>query len=257
MEVELIRGFAKTREIDGFHNYLGLPRWRDRALIAGSAAGIQIIDDKFSNDDIVKKLEELEMTGIGLRRHEGFGQIVINHPVYEAIKTPGAGGSVFIDWKRTQSVAIVGSAIENERKFRQEWEAILAQFGDKNQKEGQLWDQFKSIQFAPVARLLRSGCDLEIEVLKAELKALSDFDLQRKLNYEFKLEANQTPALRESKPFFKQREGKAGIELLTEKILTKLEQEAKGDPKLRRIGVEMLALIIAEAANRAIKEGRK
>jgi len=254
--IKLIRGFAKTREIDGFHNYLGLPRWRDRAFIAGSAAGIQIVDDQLTNDEIVKRLEQLELEGIGLRRHEGFGQIVVNHPVYEAIKTPGAGGSVSIDWKSKQSISIVGSEIENERKFRQEWEGILTQFADKKIKEGPRWDQFKSAQFAPVARVLRSGRDLKIEVLKEELDALSNFDVERKLNYKIKLEGDQTPAPRESKPFFKQGDGQASIKLIKD-ILDRLQQETKDEKKLRAIGVEMLALIIAEAANRAIKEWRK
>ncbi|MCL4709305.1 hypothetical protein KJ068_29465 [bacterium] len=262
-DLKLIRGFAKTREIDGFHNYLGLPRWRDRAFVAGSVAGIQIVGGTHTNDEIVKKLEQLEWEGIGLRRHEGFGQIVVNHPVYEAIKTPGAGGSVSIDWKRKTSAPIVDSDIEKERKFRQEWEAILAQFGDENVEGGERWNKFKRMQFAAVARLLRSGRDLPIyksqdesRALQDEIKALSDFDLQRKLNYEFKLEPNQTPAPRESKQFFKQGEGQAGIKLIKE-ILDRLQQEAKNDKKLRSIGVEMLAMIIAEAANRAIKEGRK
>jgi CRISPR-associated protein Csx10 len=251
-DMRLIRGFAKTREIDGFQNYLGLPRWRDHAFIAGSVAGIQIITDKLSNREIWEKLEQLELEGIGLRRHEGFGQIVINHPVYEAIKNPASGGSVSIDWKGKKPVEIAGSDIENEHKFRQDWKDILAQLGDKHLKDGQRWRQFEHKEFAAVARLLRSGCDLPISKLQDELKGLSDFDLKRKLNHEVKLEAGQTPALRESKPFFKEGVGKASLKFI-ETIFERLEQEAEGNTKLRKIGIEMLALIFAEAANRAIK----
>jgi CRISPR-associated protein Csx10 len=271
-DIKLIRGFAKTREIDGFHNYLGLPRWRDRAFIAGSAAGIQIITDKLSNKEIWEKLERLELEGIGLRRHEGFGQIVVNHPVYEAIKTPGSGGSVSIEWNVKKRVEVTGSEIESERKFRQEWEGMLAQFGDKHLKGEQRWGQFEFKEFAPVARLLRSGCDLPIyksedepKALYDELKALSDFDFdtenskyrKRKLDYEVKLGSNQTLAPRESKKFFeKEDKGKPGMELINE-IFKALQKKTPSNAKLRAIGVEMLALIIAEAANRAIKEGRK
>lgn len=267
-DLKLIRGFAKTREIDGFHNYLGLPRWRDRAFVAGSVAGIQIVGGKYTNDEIVKKLERLEWEGIGLRRHEGFGQIVVNHPVYEAIKNPHSGARIDIEWKSKPQRVKLENQIENERKFRQDWEGILAQLGDKHLdkhlKEGQRWRQFEFKEFAPVARLLRARSDAAISDLIKELQALGDFKLEqpegekelKKLNYRIKLGENQTPAPRETKKFFeKEDRGKPGIELIKE-AFAKL-QTTSNDAKLRAIGVEMLALIIAEAANRAIKEGRK
>lgn len=86
VEVAPIRTFCGTRVIDGFAGHLGLPRWRDLAVAAGSAVGLQVrpqpgaAADWF--DQLRAALERIERDGIGLRRAEGFGRVVFNHPVY-------------------------------------------------------------------------------------------------------------------------------------------------------------------------------
>ncbi|MBM4431672.1 MAG: hypothetical protein FJ026_15210 [Chloroflexi bacterium] len=81
LQVEIIPGTvaARTRPIDSFNVYLGMPRWRDIALEAGSAVRLKVLSPPV---DWLEKLRALEYQGIGLRRGEGFGQIAFNHPVY-------------------------------------------------------------------------------------------------------------------------------------------------------------------------------
>lgn len=73
--------FASTRTIDGFNAYLGLPRQRDIALSAGSAVTLKI-DDPIDLATLQRRLAQIEHDGIGVRRHEGFGRICFNHPIY-------------------------------------------------------------------------------------------------------------------------------------------------------------------------------
>ncbi len=78
--VEIHDAYARTRVVDGFNATLGLPRWRDLALVAGSMAWISL---KNPPDDWEARMQRLEAEGIGVRRNEGFGRIAFNHPVYE------------------------------------------------------------------------------------------------------------------------------------------------------------------------------
>lgn len=76
-----IRSYSAARAVDGFNAYLGLPRWRDLALRAGSAVGIQL-DQGARQGAVLARLQALEAEGIGLRRGEGFGQLAVNLPIY-------------------------------------------------------------------------------------------------------------------------------------------------------------------------------
>lgn len=71
--------YVRSRIVDGFNNHLGLPRWRDTALVAGSVVWFTL---EKPPADWQARMAQLEREGIGLRRNEGFGRIAFNHPVY-------------------------------------------------------------------------------------------------------------------------------------------------------------------------------
>ncbi len=78
--VHIVDAYARTRVVDSFNATLGLPRWRDTALTAGSVVWFTLLDPP---DDWQERMEQLERDGIGLRRNEGYGRIAFNHPVYD------------------------------------------------------------------------------------------------------------------------------------------------------------------------------
>lgn len=79
-ELQIEDAYARTRIVDSFKTQLGLPRWRDTALVAGSVVWFRL---QAPPDDWKERMEKLEIKGIGLRRNEGFGRIAFNHPVYD------------------------------------------------------------------------------------------------------------------------------------------------------------------------------
>lgn len=84
-EVEIINCFCQSNNVDGFNNVLGLPQWRDIAIKVGSVVGFKFKlseESKLNLDDLRTRLKEIENNGIGLRRNEGFGRVVFNHPIY-------------------------------------------------------------------------------------------------------------------------------------------------------------------------------
>ncbi|RMD67504.1 hypothetical protein D6833_00125 [Candidatus Parcubacteria bacterium] len=78
--LEIADAYSRIRVVDSFNATLGLPRWRDTALIAGSVVWFTLLNPP---DDWQERMEQLEREGIGLRRNEGYGRIAFNHPVYE------------------------------------------------------------------------------------------------------------------------------------------------------------------------------
>ena len=78
---EIIREIVRTKVIKGFDMRAGLPHWQDIALIAGSSVTIQLKSGTWN----VGKLQEMERNGIGLRRSEGYGRVVINHPAHSGV----------------------------------------------------------------------------------------------------------------------------------------------------------------------------
>ncbi len=82
VKVQVINVYARTRSIDGFNSHLGLPRWREIAIVAGSSVGFKI-KESMDPAEFVNRLRELEKKGIGFRRAEGFGKLAFNHPIYQ------------------------------------------------------------------------------------------------------------------------------------------------------------------------------
>ena len=81
---------AKSRIVDSFNTYRRMPRWRDVAIIAGSVAKIKLSGVTAQNiGQVHDRLAALERGGIGWRRHEGFGRIAFNHPLFTAFHAEG------------------------------------------------------------------------------------------------------------------------------------------------------------------------
>lgn len=65
--------------IEGFDLRSGLPMWRDLGIAKGSVIAFEMAN---SNESIEDVFANLEQQGIGLRRSEGFGRVIFNHPLY-------------------------------------------------------------------------------------------------------------------------------------------------------------------------------
>ena len=74
--------FARSQVIDSFNNKMGLARHRDMALSAGSAVTL-MVKEAISLADLQARLSKIEWQGLGVRRNEGFGRVIFNHPVYQ------------------------------------------------------------------------------------------------------------------------------------------------------------------------------
>lgn len=85
VKVEVLSIYVKAKNIDGFNAYLGLPKWREYAIAAGSSIGFKIREG-VDKDKIMGRFKILEENGMGLRRNEGFGRVVFNHPIYDKNK---------------------------------------------------------------------------------------------------------------------------------------------------------------------------
>jgi len=83
-KVEIINSFTKSGYIDGFNSLFGLPKWRDKALIAGSTVGFRV-KEEIPQNELIDTLQKLEEEGIGLRTSEGFGRVAFNHPIFNSI----------------------------------------------------------------------------------------------------------------------------------------------------------------------------
>ncbi len=68
----------RTKRIKGFNSFLGLPRWTELAIAAGSVIQFDV-DDQW--EVVHKQLLELQDQGVGIRKDEGFGMVSFNHPI--------------------------------------------------------------------------------------------------------------------------------------------------------------------------------
>lgn len=156
-----INSFCQTRAVDSFNNHLGLPRWRDLALQAGSAAGftLQGVSDLYV-------LKRIESEGIGLRRHEGFGQVVFNHPLYKG----GAGitgtnipirDAVKLSGPSSSSIA---ATIKNNAEQIAQWSRDLL---DEEQFTSRL---YSDPRWDAIARWLYTATGCSISDLQTQLR---------------------------------------------------------------------------------------
>jgi CRISPR-associated protein Csx10 len=159
MDVELINAYVKSINIDGFNTYLGLPKWRDYAIVAGSSVGFRITST-MDNNELYKCLSRLEKEGVGLRRDEGFGKVAFNHPVY--IKNDGV--SVSICLSNSPEFMQIPEKEEEVRELDRWWKKYLRE--NLNKKD------FDHLGWIAVARWLRENSKKSIEKI---LEDISNF----------------------------------------------------------------------------------
>lgn len=81
--IRLKEAFCRNREVHGWNALHRLPRPTDIAILKGSCWRFEVtLIDKI---DFVSSLTNLEGNGIGLRRNEGFGRLVVCHPFHTQV----------------------------------------------------------------------------------------------------------------------------------------------------------------------------
>lgn len=245
-----IQAFCKTRFVDNFNNQLGLPRWRDVAIRAGSAVGIRLQEPpaepserKEWFDALLKRLGEIEEGGIGLRRNEGFGQVVFNHPIYEG----GAGVSdttinIPKDWRPAQShTEGFVKTVRDEEKEIGDWRH--KKFNETFFRESSTPTNEEERNWTAVARWLHSSADEPITTLQLELAKFEQQKAQPNL---------LTGEPREKESFFAKDRNKKALDYLMQLLIEigKEIEKKEYSAELRRVLVEMLAQRLAESVKK-------
>ena len=159
-ELEIKDAYAQTRIVDTFNSTLGLPRCRDTALMAGSAALIRMKNPP--PDGWALRMEKLELEGIGIRRNEGFGRIAFNHPVYEQRQRLSESAIEIMNEMQ------LGSVLSPDR-FMQEWDEKLREF----LPQGRCSDA----RFQALARWLHTNSEMSPQEWIAQLSSIGDYEV--------------------------------------------------------------------------------
>ena len=80
--VKQISSLTATRVIGGWNAAHRLPKENDCAIVAGSVFLFAVYKDSLGENELAQRLTELENSGIGWRRSEGFGQVLICDPFH-------------------------------------------------------------------------------------------------------------------------------------------------------------------------------
>lgn len=245
--VEIVRAFARPSQVDGFFGHLGVPRFRDMALRAGSAVGLRLADEP--SGGLLEKLHKLEQEGIGLRREEGYGQVVFNHPLYVKENFTKLQTNVLtLPEVLTPSATLPAAPVVDLAKFRLDWEKALNAKSLEN-----LW---KREGYDDVARLVLHGAGQPIATLKKRLLDGEEgtFGQPNPL-----LERDLGSPRAEKKHVKETREGRQKIVALLDDLEHQVARHA--DERLRkqltRTGIEMLADRVGQDAARARQERQK
>lgn len=226
-QIQLLGNFASTRSVDTFNAFRRLPRWRDEAIVAGSAAGFQINAKGLSLKAVLDKLAQIERDGIGLRCNEGFGRVAFNHPILD---NPPHEDWTGIRFTPADFLPTPGShPLETEMSFRREWIDTL--------KDGD-WDVITK-DFEPVARILFLSRNLPLDEVRMRLHQLGEPSAEYLWN-------KSIPA-REKKSKL----DPAGLTLITG-FIDKLERRVNLSDHQRATALELLAERVAiQAAKKA------
>ncbi|MCL4703993.1 hypothetical protein KJ068_02465, partial [bacterium] len=79
-EVQIFAKFLSKAIVAGWNAAQGLPKPDTAVLARGSVFGFRA--PRENSEEIKTKLRALEMSGVGERRAEGFGQITVCHPFH-------------------------------------------------------------------------------------------------------------------------------------------------------------------------------
>jgi len=229
IKVSMINAFVASKNIDGFNIHLGLPKWRDIGIAAGSSIGFKIKNPQ-NRSEILERFGKLERDGLGLRTDEGFGRIVFNHPLYNDME--GASSRILLP-ERMRTSKEKKKEVES---FEERWQQII------NTKMTR--KLFSDAKWAAVARFLKTNTKKSIKSMKEVIINFHEPD--EPLNSIIK---QKKPI--SSKERFMEEELKSQnvlLELL-DTLSRLLELE---DPEIReylkRRGIEMLADAITSAA---------
>ncbi|RJQ27237.1 MAG: hypothetical protein C4589_08855 [Peptococcaceae bacterium] len=225
--VEIINAFSSGTLVDGFNSHLGLPRWRDIALSAGSAVGLRLPEPP---DDWLERMEQLESGGIGLRRSEGLGRLAFNHPIYRLKEGISRAEILLPECMRLSSAGSEQDPVK-EKKFIVDWDKRLAEFTDE------LGDLCKDSRFTALARWIYACSESDPDELLQKINMLGKPD-----NVLIKTIGEYEYGNRNKENFF-DNDGRKGIEPVKE-ILYLLKTE---NPAFWLVGVKMLAGRIEEA----------
>ena len=169
VEVEtVLNAYVKSKNVDGFNTHLGLPKWRDIAITAGSTIGLKMTYP-YDEEKLLNHLIKLEREGIGLRKDEGFGRIAFNHPIYNNNKDVDVGIHL------PEHMRIKEKGKSNVEAFMKLWDEYLK----KQLSQIDFTDQ----RWRGVSRWLRSNSREGIEEIgqfQTPEEPLSDLINQRK-----------------------------------------------------------------------------
>lgn len=221
LEVKILNNHVKSKNIDGFNSHLGLPRWRDHAISAGSSIQF-MIKSSISKDDLLKCLARLEKEGIGLRKEEGFGKIAFNHSIYSQNEEVNVG-------IRLPDFMRISTKNDTVMKFEDNWKDCL--------KENLIQKDFDNDKWRAVSRWLRENSKKSIDEIK---KQISNFHTTNDLTDLVK----QRQAYRNKKNFLDEngKDGLKSVLKLLGRLSIMLENEEENIRQyLQIICIEMLA----------------
>lgn len=98
-KVQLLASFSRHQIIRGWNNAHRLPKEQDLAISVGSVFLFIVQKDAVGEDALKQKLRAWEENGIGWRRNEGFGQVLICDPWHVRQSTEEL---VPLHWKKTK-----------------------------------------------------------------------------------------------------------------------------------------------------------
>lgn len=219
VNVKNVRNFCKSFIVDNFNNKLGLPRWRDIAIKAGSAVGFEI-KDPVGLDKLQRQMAKFENDGIGLRRNEGYGKIVFNHPIYNQGKGIVGTGLSIDDSLKLSSDIVKGdsNSIYTDYEFLHDWFGKLRNdpFFKTEKFQNKIWESF--------SRSLWNSAALPNDALK---NWVSSFGSAKLL----------TNVEREPKEYFSKSQTKEALE----HIKNYLKETENVSSMVRKIAIQFLA----------------
>lgn len=245
------RSFSQARPVDAFQGKIGLPRWRDEALVAGSTVRLQFTGIALA--ELQRLLERVESEGMGLRREEGYGRVGFNLPFQQSYGMDTH--STYEDWRLPATdlePLRLGGEADNDpatlvARFLTTWRFRLeAKLSPEKSEE-----LFKDTRFEAAARLLHIAGDGPESDLKSALDKLGKAPILTGEDFQ----------KRDKQNFFEGK-GKNSSEVIYDllgELQKLLDSSAKESSALRtrlwREGVIILAELVAKPARKQAERG--
>jgi CRISPR-associated protein Csx10 len=162
IKVKIENVMVQTTQVDGFDLRSGLPTWRDLALAKGSSVAFKT---NIKLDPAI--LHDLEKNGIGLRRSEGFGRVVFNHPAH------------FSDPVRVAKLAGDPSELLEAKSFIEGWRDYLDEQMDREIDRITRKSLFGQDQYRILARHLLEKAPLDVNAAQEMMTELEMLQADR------------------------------------------------------------------------------